>query len=244
MCTIVTSRRRAGNDRADGSEHIGAKILVDAAGSMEASTGDRDVDARIAAAALPLIRRGLPQLLDVGEDQVFVDVVTPPDRLIVVGAVHVAAALCDMAAKGGYSVIVIDPRPALNNRERFPLAEELRVGWPEDELGTLRIDENTYVAVLTHDEKFDDPTLRHCLRTPAKYVGAIGSKKTHALRRARLIEDGFSQEDVDRICAPIGLDIGAESPNEIAVAILSEMIATKYGHRGASLKEREAAHIH
>jgi len=227
-----------------GADRVGAKLVVRADGTSLGSTGDDALDRRIAQAAVGAIERGQPQSLRVDAHEIFADVFVPQPRLVIVGAVHTALALSAAASAAGFAVTIIDPRPQLNARERFPHASELRVGWPEDELPKLRIDESTYVAVLTHDEKFDDPTLAHVLRTRAKYVGAIGSKKTQALRRRRLLDAGFSERDVDRVHAPIGLDIGAQSPEEIAIAILSEMIAVKYGHRGASLKEKTAAHIH
>jgi len=141
-------------------------------------------------------------------------------------------------------VTVIDPRERLNNRDRFPRAAALLVGWPEDEMPNVTLDEHTYVAILTHDEKFDDPSLEFALRAHPRYVGAIGSKKTHAARRERLLAAGFSRDAVDGVRGPIGLDIGAQSPEEIAVAILAEMIATKYGHHGAALRDRIEPSIH
>jgi xanthine dehydrogenase accessory factor len=219
-------------------------LIVDAAGSVEGGTGSTQLDRQIAAAAKPEVERGQPRRLTVGDYEVFVDVQVPAQRLIIVGAVHVAVALCDFASKAGFSVVVVDPRPQLNSRDRFPSAHALQIGWPEDELPALLPDESTYIAVLTHDEKFDDPSLTLALRTRAKYIGAIGSKKTQALRRERLIAAGFRSADVDRVHAPIGLDLGAQSPEEIAIAILAEMIATKFGHRGSPLKELQAAQIH
>jgi xanthine dehydrogenase accessory factor len=187
---------------------------------------------------------GQSSIVTLGSEEVFIDACIPAPRLIIVGAVHIAVALCELAAGSGFEVTVIDPRAALNNRERFPKATALRVGWPEDELPQLRLDENTYVAVLTHDEKFDDPSVLCALPSAARYVGAIGSKKTQALRRERLLASGLSPEQVARLRGPIGLDIGAQTPAEIAVAILSEMIAAKYQRSGAPLRDRTEPHIH
>ena len=227
-----------------GADFIGAKLLVGSDGKASGSTGDAGLDREIGAAARMEIGRGQPRTVTIGAYDVFMDVRIPEPRLIVVGAVHAAVSLCEMASKAGFAVIVVDPRPQLNAKQRFPAARRLVVAWPDEALPDLKLDENTYVAVLTHDEKFDDPTIAHALRTRAKYIGAIGSKKTQALRRERLLADGYREDDVDRLHAPIGLDIGAESPEEIAVAILAELIATKYGHRGASLRDREASRIH
>jgi xanthine dehydrogenase accessory factor len=232
-----------------GPSHIGAKrrYVAAAAGNgarTEGSTGDARLDVLADDAARTALVRGSAKTEKLGEHDVFVDPTLPEPRLIIVGAVHIGMALCDLAMRAGYEVTVLDPRPRLNNRERFPAAHELVVGWPEDELPKLAFDENTYVAVLTHDEKFDDPTLDHVLRRRVRYVGAIGSRKTQALRRERLAAAGFSRETIDAVHAPIGLDIGAQSPEEIAVAILAEMIAAKHNRGGMKLKDRDEQHIH
>jgi len=236
LCTVVNGPDRVG-ERLRASATAGRWTLE---GTMGAQAADRD----LAAAAEDAFRSQASRVRTIGEHEVFVDPQIPQSRLVIVGAVHIAAALCEYAAKAGFSVTIVDPRDRLNNPERFPAADRLIVGWPQDELPSLRFDENTYVAVLTHDEKFDDPTLDLVLRRGVRYVGAIGSKKTQALRRRRLADSGIPIEAIDRLHAPIGLDIGAESPEEIAVAILAEMIAAKYRHSGASLKDREAPHIH
>jgi len=233
VCTVVR-----------GADRIGSKLLVEAGGTLTGTTGDAGLDRLIGAAARMEIERGQPRTVGLGAHDIFIDVALPQPRLIIVGAVHAAAALCDMASRAGFAVTVIDPRPQLNTEDRFPGARRLIVAWPDEALPGLKLDENSYVAVLTHDEKFDDPTIEHALQTRAKYIGAIGSRKTQALRRERLLAAGFAESDVARLRAPIGLDIGAESPEEIAIAILAEMIATKYGHRGASLRDREAPRIH
>ena len=233
LCTVVR-----------GPDLVGTKRLVDPDGETTGSTGNPELDAAIDAAAPAQLRSGLSRTLQVVPWEVLFDVIKPDPRLIIVGAVHIAVALCEYASNAGFAVTVVDPRPQLNSPERFGAAQRLLVGWPEDELPGLRFDENTYVAVLTHDEKFDDPTIDYVLRTPARYIGAIGSKRTQALRRERLASVGFTQETIDRLQAPIGLDIGAETPEEIAIAILAEMIMVKYGHRGMSLSLHEAPHIH
>jgi xanthine dehydrogenase accessory factor len=229
---------------AAGGKEAAAKAIVFAGGGMTGSLGDAGIDAELAGAARAQIERGMSKTVSIGGRDVFIDVVAPRERLIIVGAVHISVGLCAMAADAGFAVTVIDPRERLNNRDRFPKAAVLLVGWPEDELPKVTLDEHAYVAILTHDEKFDDPSLEFALRAHPRYVGAIGSKKTHAARRERLLAAGFSQSAVDGVRGPIGLDIGAQSPEEIAVAILAEMIATKYGHRGASLRDRVESSIH
>ncbi len=228
--------------------HNAAKLVVRLdSGEVVARTGGPEparFERAIAAEAQSRDATARSGVAELDDRKVYVDITLPEPRLIIVGAVHVAMALCDMASMAGFEVWVIDPRPALNNRERFPRAHERLVAWPEESLPSLAIDENTYVAVLTHDDKFDDPTLEHVLRTPARYIGAIGSKTTQRLRRERLQERGISVSDVARIHGPIGLDIGAQSPHEIAVAILSEMIAVRHQRSGSPLRDSSATRIH
>lgn len=231
VCMVVRGPRRVGQMR----------IVYEHA--SEGSTGDAALDARIDGLARGLMLSEA-QIATANEHDIFVMPLRPDPRLIIVGAVHIGAALCEAASRAGFSVTVLDPRPRLNTRERFPGAARLIVGWPEDELPALHVDEDTYVVVLTHDEKFDDPTLAIVLRRPVRYIGAIGSRKTQALRRKRLEDAGFSADAIDSVHAPIGLDIGAQSPEEIAIAILAEMIAAKYHRSGEKLKDRRAPHIH
>ncbi len=233
VCTIVR-----------GPRNVGRKVVVAAEGRVTGDLGDDEAQAQAAELARDLIAAGRSTTVAVGEYQMFVDVSIPRPQAILVGAVHIAMALCSMAARAGFAVTVIDPRPTLCNRERFPDAASLIVEWPDDALPGLTIDENTYIAVLTHDEKFDDPTLVRVLPGRARYVGAIGSKKTQAQRRARLLDAGIAADVVERLHGPIGLDIGAQSPEEIAVAILAEMIAAKYHRMGMPLRDRVDPRIH
>jgi xanthine dehydrogenase accessory factor len=221
-----------------------SKAVVVAGGAMQGSLGDERFDRDVTAAALLLIERGRSETVTIADRRVFIDVGVQKDRLIIVGAVHIAAALCELASQAGFRVTIVDPRPRLNHAERFPKAASLAVGWPEDVLPGMGLDDNTYIAILTHDEKFDDPSIEIALRATPRYIGAIGSKRTHAARRERLAQLGFANEAIDRVRAPIGLDIGAQTPEEIAVAVLAEMIAAKYGHRGAPLRDRVEQKIH
>ena len=136
-----------------------------------------------------------------------------------------------MARVAGYRTIVADGRAAFLTRERFPEADELILAWPDEAFARIGIDAGTCVAVLTHDPKFDDPALLIALRSPAAYVGAIGSKQTQASRRDRLKAAGLTNADLDRLHGPIGLDLGGRSPAETALAILAEMTAVRYGGR-------------
>ena len=152
----------------------------------------------------------------------FLHVFNPPLRLMIVGAVHVAQGLSRMAAICGYDVTVIDPRGAFASEDRFP-GLNLSTDWPDEALTALGVDTRTAVVLLSHDPKLDDPALHVVLKSPAFYIGALSSKRTHAKRIERLKADGLGDDELARIRAPIGLDIGAKSPPEIAVAIMAEM---------------------
>lgn len=160
--------------------------------------------------------------------RLFVQARVPDPRLVVVGAVHITQALAPMAALAGYEVIVVDPRRAFATAERFP-GVTLRHDWPDEALDAIRLDERSAVVTLTHDPKIDDPALDRALRTPVFYIGALGSKKTHAARLQRLAEAGFDQPALARIHGPAGLAIGAKSPAEIAVSVLAQLTAARHG---------------
>ncbi len=166
----------------------------------------------------------------------FVHVYNPPLRLLVVGAVHISQALVPMAQLAGYEVIVVDPRKAWANTERFPNVQ-LIDAWPDEAMTALAPDHRSAVVVLTHDPKLDDPALGVVLRSPAFYVGALGSRKTHAKRVARLGEQGLSEAEIARIHAPVGLAIGAKSPAEIALSIMAQI--TQVLHRVPPLVKAE-----
>ncbi|NKC14461.1 MAG: xanthine dehydrogenase [Gammaproteobacteria bacterium] len=154
--------------------------------------------------------------------QVFVQVFNPPLRMCLVGAVHIAQRLAPMAALTGYDVVVIDPRRSFAADHRFPAVAMHKV-WPDDGLRELKPDARTAIVTLTHDPKLDDPALAVALATDAFYIGSLGSKKTHAARLARLKERGFDDAALRRIHAPVGLNIGARSPAEIAVSVLAQV---------------------
>jgi len=155
---------------------------------------------------------------------VFLTVHVPSPRLVITGAVHISQTLAPVASLLGYDVTIVDPRTAFATPERFPDVKVL-AQWPDEALPPLNIDRYTAFVALTHDPKIDDPALLHALRRDCFYIGALGSKKTHARRVARLKEQGLSDGVIGRIHAPIGLDIGAVSPAEIAVAIMGEITA-------------------
>ena len=160
--------------------------------------------------------------------RLFVQARVPDPRVIIVGAVHITQALAPMAALAGYDVIVVDPRRAFATAERFP-GMTLRHDWPDEALDAIRLDERSAVVTLTHDPKIDDPALDRALRSRAFYIGALGSKKTHAARLHRLSEAGFDETALARIHGPAGLAIGAKSPAEIAVSVLAQLTAARHG---------------
>jgi xanthine dehydrogenase accessory factor len=186
--------------------------------------GDLDVDAALLDACAAALRRDKSGVID----GVFLNVFNPPLRLIIIGAVHIAQVLAPMATLAGYAVTVIDPRGAWANETRFPDVDVIQ-DWPEEAMETLAPDARTAIAALTHDPKLDDPALAVALASEAFYVGALGSKKTAAARAGRLAESGVPDSAIARIDGPIGLDIGAVSPAEIAVAILGKMTLSLRG---------------
>ncbi|MCX5400630.1 XdhC family protein [Streptomyces sp. NBC_00102] len=166
---------------------------------------------------------------------VFVESVVPPPRMIVFGAVDFASALTRAAAFLGYRVTVCDARPVFATAARFPEADEIVVDWPHRYLATAEVDARTVLCVLTHDPKFDVPLLKTALRLPVGYVGAMGSRRTHREREAALREEGITTQELDRLHSPIGLDLGARTPEETALSIMAEIVAERYGGSGARL---------
>jgi xanthine dehydrogenase accessory factor len=159
--------------------------------------------------------------------ELFVDVHIPRPRLIIVGGVHIAIPLVTFAKALGFYTLVVDARSAFATPERFAHADELIIRWPADVLGEMALGPSTYVVTLTHDEKLDNPALVVALNHPVRYVGALGSRRTHAKRVAQLQAEGISEEQMARIHAPIGLDLGGRSPEEIALAIMAEIVQVR-----------------
>jgi xanthine dehydrogenase accessory factor len=182
-----------------------------------------DAPPAILEAARSAADRDQPVTIEHEGATVFLQPFNPPLRLVVVGAVHIAQPLVQMAALAGFEVIVVDPRTAFATEERFP-GVHLRTLWPDKALREIVPDRRTAVVTLTHDPKIDDPALEVALRSPAFYVGSLGSGKTHAGRLDRLRERGFTEADLARIFGPVGLRIGARSPAEIAVSILAQIV--------------------
>ena len=200
--------------------------------------GDLALDSPARQAAEAALAGDRSRVVETAEGPVFVEIHNPPLRCVIVGAVHIAQPLARMAALAGYAVTIVDPRSAFASEERFP-GVELSTDWPDEALEVLRPDRRTAIVTLTHDPKIDDPALVAALRSEAFYIGALGSRKTHASRCARLREQGFGDADFARIHGPVGLSIGALSPAEIAVSILAQIVATLRADRVKAREEKE-----
>lgn len=202
-------------------------------------SGERvgDAPAELAAQSKEVLRGHRNRMIELPGRKVFAEVYGPPPTLLVYGAVDTAEALCAIARPVGFRTVVGDARAAFLTPERIPSADRLVVGWPEDVLAEVRPDFTTAIVVLTHDDKFDLPLLKAALETEALYVGALGSRRNQARRRERLLEEGVSQEALDRIHGPAGLDLGGGTPAETALAIVAEIVAARAGRSGGSLRE-------
>ncbi len=222
-----------------GQESIGAKLLILPGRKTQGSLGNAELEARVIEDADRAIWSGSAQTYtyDVEgttEDrpyEVFIEGFAPPPLLLIVGAGHIAIPLTTFAKTLNYRVIVVDARAAFATRERFPHADEVIVEWPDTYLERADLNPSVAVAVLTHDPKFDEPTLKVVLSCDVGYVGAIGSRKTSQERAERLKKQGLSAEQLQRIHGPIGLPLGGATPEEMALAIMAEIVATHYGKR-------------
>jgi xanthine dehydrogenase accessory factor len=221
-------------------ERPAAKVVVGDDGTLSRSLGDAELDAAIVEAATEALSRGTSRVVTIGARQLFIEAFPPQPRLVIVGAVEVARSLVRLARELGYETVVIDGRAAFATPERFPVgtADRLVVGWPDEVADEIGLGPDDAVTVLTHDVKFDEPAIVDAIRRRCRYVGAIGSRKTVADRRARLLRAGLSDEELDRLHAPIGLDLGGRSPAETALAILAEIVADRYGATGGPKRAR------
>ncbi len=218
----------------------GAKAAIDFETGYIAGSLPGEIAGDVLQDARELMDREQNRTLGYDDREVFVETVAPDPHLLVFGAVHIAQPLCTMAKLLGFTVTICDAREAFTTRERFPDADDVVVGWPGDVMDRLTVDRRTYVVILSHDARFEDPVFPVLKERPVRYIGAMGSRRTHRLRSERLAADGWSDEEIDRIHGPVGLDIGAEQPAEVAVSILAEMIQVRYGSgTGLSLKGRE-----
>ena len=256
LATVLATRRSA-------PRPVGSKLAVSEQGELAGSVSGGCVESEVALAARDVLASGEPQSLtygitdeqagsvglpcggeiDVGVERVALTELerlveeAAPHRLVVFGAVDIAEALCRGAKELGWDAVVTDPRATFATRERIGTADELLVEWPEDALKRIELDERTAIVVLTHEERYDVPALLGALRSDAFYVGALGSRRTQERRRARLLAEGLSEAELDRLSGPTGLDLGAQTPAETAVSILAEILAVRAGRSGGRLKD-------
>jgi xanthine dehydrogenase accessory factor len=225
----------------------GGNLVVTPEGTGAGSLGGERLDAAVTELARGMLAQGNTGVVHIGRDgeqrmdelAVFVQAFAPPPRMLVFGAIDFAGAVARMGKFLGYHVTVCDARPVFATRARFPDADELVVDWPHRFLDEHPVDEDTVICVLTHDPKFDVPLLERALLTPARYIGAMGSRRTHEDRLARLREAGVSETALSRLSSPIGLDLGARTPEETAVAIMAEIIALRWNGTGQRLARTE-----
>jgi xanthine dehydrogenase accessory factor len=225
-----------------GEAPVAAQIAV-WADRVDSSLGAAGLDAAVTDDARGMLAQGQTGVRHYGpngerrqdEVAVFVESFAPPPRMLVFGAIDFAAAVARIGKYLGYRVTVCDARPVFATERRFPDADEVVCDWPHRYLSSTSVDERTVIAVLTHDPKFDVPLLEVALRTPAAYIGAMGSRRTHDDRLARLRELGLSEDDLARLRSPIGLDLGARTPEETAVSIAAEVIGLHWGGSGRPL---------
>ncbi|MEJ7817808.1 MAG: XdhC/CoxI family protein [Thermoleophilaceae bacterium] len=224
---------------------LGSKLLVREDGTHCGGLGSPELDRIAAEAATELMWEERSELRDAEGSTLFVDATYPAPRLIIFGAVDYTAALCRLARAAGWRPYVCDPRSQFATAERFPDAEQVVAAWPQEAFAAAGgIDRATYVAVLTHDPKLDDSALGIALPSDAAYVGAMGSSRAQAKRRQRLVEAGMDEELLDRLSAPIGLDLGAIGPEETALSIMAEVVAVRNGRSGGRLRDKQGGRIH
>jgi len=256
LATVLATRRSA-------PRPVGSKLAISEQGELAGSVSGGCVEGEVALTARSVLSSGDAQTLtygisdeqagsvglpcggeiDVGIERVELSELerlveeSAPYRLVVFGAVDVAEALCRGAKELGWDTVVADPRATFATPERIASADELLVEWPEDALARVDLNERSAVVVLTHEERFDVPALVGALRSDAFYVGALGSRRTQEKRRARLLAEGVSEGELERLSGPTGLDLGAETPAESAVSILAEILAVRAGRPGGRLKD-------
>lgn len=212
------------------ADQLGAMLVARDDGAVVGTLGEYHSLAVEAARATLLAGQSRRQKLT-DAVEIFIEVTLPPPTLIIVGGVHIAIALTALAKTLGYRTIVVDPRTAFGNEARFAHADQLIQAWPDEALAQIPLTRGTAIAMLTHDPKLDDPALKLALPSPAFYVGALGSPTTQSKRRTRLLAEGLTEAQVNRLYGPIGLDLGARSPEEIALAVMAQVVAARNGRK-------------
>jgi xanthine dehydrogenase accessory factor len=234
FAAIAREDGRAGLVTVIKGEHVGEKLLVRPDGSTEGTLGDPELDAQGRSDAEELMWKEASEV----RGDLFVDITHPDPRVVIFGAVEYAAHLCSLARVAGWRPYVIDPRQRFATKERFPDAIDVVAAWPDkafEQLGA--VDKATYLVVLTHDPKLDDAALLIALRSDAPYIGAMGSTRAQKERRERLLAAGVSEDELSRVSAPVGLDLGATAARETAVSIMAELVAVRHGRSGGRLSQ-------
>jgi len=216
---------------------LGRELLLDANGEITGLIGNQ-WDEKVFSIMEDVLAQGASRRVVLDETtEIFIEAIMPPLTLIIVGGAHISIALSSLAKTLGYRTIVIDPRKVWGSQERFPNVDKLVQSWIPDAFAQIPITSSTAIAMLTHDPKLDDPALKIALASPAFYVGALGSKATNAKRRERLMNEGLDESQLSRLHAPIGLAIGAQTPEEIALAIMAEVVEAHRKQNQLSVKK-------
>lgn len=205
----------------------GRHLLVSRAGTIAGDLENTELISSIQQAAPAFLEREHTTVLTFGETEIFVESCFPPPKLIIVGAVHIAVPLAHIAKTLDFNVILVDPRGAFASAARFPHVDQLVRKWPEEALAEIGIDAGACIVILSHDPKLDDPAVKTALQHHPAYIGVLGSRKTHEKRFQRLLAEGVTEEQLRRVHAPIGLNIGAATPAEITVSIMAEIVAQR-----------------
>lgn len=220
-----------------GAENVGAKMLIYPDGRTSGDLGNAELNPQVVRDAQRLMQLEKSENRVYGRAEIFIDVFAPKPKLIIFGGVHIAIPLTQFAHALGFRVTIVDGRSRFATRERFPTADEIIVAWPDEALAQINIDSSTFVAILTHDPKFDIPALKALSTTNPRYIGSMGSRETRKQHFAELRAAGVSDEFLSRVHGPIGLDLGAQTPEEMALAVIAEIVAVRYGREGGFLSE-------
>jgi xanthine dehydrogenase accessory factor len=224
------------------AEILGREMLLRENGDV-IGMYDHGIGGQVLDLAKEALTQGISRRVQLDENtEVFLDTLMPPPTLIAVGGVHITIALMSLAKTLGYRTVVVDPRSAFGNAERFSHVDQLIQLWPQEAFQQIPLTRSTAIAMLTHDPKLDDPALKIALPSQAFYVGALGSKTTQAKRRRRLLEDGLTEDQLDRLHGPIGLEIGAGTPEEIAMSIMAEIVAAHNNALNSQKAEPQLVH--
>jgi xanthine dehydrogenase accessory factor len=208
---------------------LGSKAVLDSSGTVVAGSIPPEIAEDLTADALVLMDHEQHRSMEYPPHTVFIESLAPPQEMLIVGAVHIGQWLASFGSQMGYRVTVMDSRGAFTTPERFPNSR-IVIGWPEAVIDQVLLDRRTWVVILSHAPPHEDPVLEAALKSEVRFIGCMGSRRTQDLRVGRLRAKGFTDQDIARVRGPVGLDIGAESPQEVAVSILAEMTMVRYGH--------------